>query len=53
MPGTNGAAVLYRAAGEVSAGVGAIIVHCIWPAFVQEYGQLMRSDLDVLAAAFY
>ena len=53
MPGADGAAFFDDAAGEISAGVGAVVVHDARLALVQEDGQLEWADLDVFSAAFF
>jgi hypothetical protein len=54
VPGADGAAVLVHvAAGEVAAGVGAVVVNDVGAALVEEDCELEAADLDILAAALF
>src|SRR6185437_14164396 len=53
MPGADDAAVFDRAAGEVSAGVGAVVVRDKDFALIHKDAKLKPADFDVLASAFF
>jgi hypothetical protein len=52
VPGADGAVVFDVAGGEGAAGVGAVVVHDVGSAVVEEDGELVAVDFDVFALAF-
>ena len=52
VPGTDGAVVFDVSGSEGAAGVGAVVVHDVGLAVVEEDGELVAVDFDVFAFAF-
>jgi hypothetical protein len=52
VPGTDGAVVFDVSGSEGAAGVGAVVVHHVGLAMVEEDGELVAVDFDVFAFAF-